>query len=460
MEFGVLFSRWCSVPSPDLASAAKIRRLDDTEGPSAGKPGNFTTADQEFNLGVQVVQILLEKAAAEAVAAGKIRVDLTQPEWRALAESAPRDPHRPVPVCSASALRHVWHDMYDSAGGLAGVFERLLRDRLPVEGNNRRGERLAIAPWGSASVQRGADLLSEIQLGVSFGVDGGVRLDFVDTLNCSPVLKNMVLGIGSPIARLILVHGEEALGEIYAKLGSKEISPNEYVGQFRKSTESGRGGRLLFRLCVDLLGLNPAHVSLSTTSGGHRADYAQTVVLFHALLPQHQGKLFFQQQMGLWVVSKRTPQDTQEVMNFGRLSVSRRDTNRTVSDNAAEHTRNTGLVLMANYLRFILLCWDNFRDSWRTRQYGPARTPGLTGVAHTDVITFAAKVAEIENHYPAGTDVGGLPPVAQPPEGYVTFVDGSVASLYLDGMMVSVFGPGGLNYVAVSDCPRASWLAG
>jgi hypothetical protein len=312
VEFVILFSRWCSVPSPDLASAAKIRRLDDTEGHSAGKPGNFTTADQEFNLGVQVVQILLEKAAAEAVAAGKIRVDLTQPEWRALAESAPRDPHRPVPVCSAGAMRHVWHDMYDSAGGLAGVFERLLRDRLPVEGNNRRGERLAIAPWGSAAVQREQGLLDEIQIGVAFRLDGGVRLDFVDNLQCGPVLKNMVLGTGSPIAELIRVHGEQALAEIYGQLGSREISPNEYVAQFRKSTQNG-GGQVLFRLCVDLLGLDPAQVTLSTTRGAHRGDYAQAVILFHELLPQTLSKNFFQREMGLWVISKRTPQDAQEV---------------------------------------------------------------------------------------------------------------------------------------------------
>ncbi len=76
-----------------------------------------------------------------------------------------------------------------------------------------------------------------MQLDVSFGVDGEVRLDFVDALNCGPVLKNMVLGVGSPIALLIRVHVEEALGEMYAKLGCKEMSPNEYVAQFRKSTE-------------------------------------------------------------------------------------------------------------------------------------------------------------------------------------------------------------------------------
>ncbi len=147
-------------------------------------------------------------------------------------------------------------------------------------------------------MQRGADFPSEIQLGVSVGVNVGVRFDFVDTLNCGPVLKNMVLGIGSPIAHLIRVHGEKGLDEIYGNLGGKEISPSECVAQFRKSTESGRGGRVLFRLCVDLLLLNPAHVSVSTTSGGHRDDCAQTVVLLQAWLPQNQGKLFFSSQ---WV---------------------------------------------------------------------------------------------------------------------------------------------------------------
>ena len=312
MEFVVLFSRRCSVPSPDLASAAKIRRLGDTEGPSVGKPGNFTTADQEFNLGVHVLQILLEKVAAEAVVAGKIRVDLTKAEWRALAESAPRDPHRPVPACSGDTMQRVWRDMYEHAGGADGVLELLLRDRMTVEGEDKRGQRLAIAPWGSAAVQRGQGPLDEIQIGVAFRLDGGVRLDFVDNLQCGPVLKNMILGTGSPIAELIRVHGEQALAEIYGQLGSREISPNEYVAQFRKSTQNG-GGQVLFRLCVDLLGLDPAQVTLSTTRGAHRGDYAQAVILFHELLPQTLSKNFFQREMGLWVIIKRTPQDAQEV---------------------------------------------------------------------------------------------------------------------------------------------------
>ena len=238
MEFALLFSRRCSVPSPDLASAAKMPRLGDTEDHSVGKPGNFTTADQEFNLGVQVVQILLEKVAAEAVVAGKIRVDLTKAEWRALAESAPRDPHRPVPACSGVTMQRLWHEMCNNKGGIGGVFEHLLRDRVRVEGNNRRGERLAIAPWASAAVQRGPVLLDEIQIDVAFGLDGGVRLDFIDKLQCGPVIKNMILGTDSPIAELIRHHGEEALNEIYGHLGSRDISPNEYVAQFRNSTRN------------------------------------------------------------------------------------------------------------------------------------------------------------------------------------------------------------------------------
>ena len=73
----------------------------------------------------------------------------------------------------------------------------------------------------------------------------------------SPLIRRMSLGARSPIASLIQMHAKSAQREIYAGASDK-MTTNEYVSNFRRAVEVGRGGRTLFVLCAELLGHNLA----------------------------------------------------------------------------------------------------------------------------------------------------------------------------------------------------------
>ncbi len=100
---------------------------------------------------MDVAGTILKNAELTALGAGKTRLDLTLPEWRELVALGQEDEHRPLPNLSADAT-------IDNADGIAGVLERLARDRLVVPGRDSSGQRLAIAPWGSDQPPRPIDV--------------------------------------------------------------------------------------------------------------------------------------------------------------------------------------------------------------------------------------------------------------------------------------------------------------
>jgi hypothetical protein len=209
---------------------------------------------------------------------------------------------------------------------------------------------------------------------------------------------------------------------------------------------------MLWHLSCELLGLHVKDVTVETVNGPNRGHYAQAVLLFHRLLPGRRKHNLFQEYIGLHVVANRTPQDTSELMNMSHTVVSRGETNKKIATCGDQHLRNVAITLLANAFRFILWCWDNFRRSWRQSQWGAVCIAGPTGIAHTDLIDFAVKVAEIEHHYPAGIDPTGRPPVAEPPQNFgSTYVDPSVDSAYRDTLFESLLGPRGLNYNEASE---------
>ena len=62
--------------------------------------GAYTTADQEFYLGMHFIHTILRKAETAAIEDGKTRLDLTLPEWRELVALGQEDKHRPLPNLS------------------------------------------------------------------------------------------------------------------------------------------------------------------------------------------------------------------------------------------------------------------------------------------------------------------------------------------------------------------------
>ena len=188
----------------------------------AHRAGAYTTADQEFNLAVHALCKILQKAEAAALEAGKTRLDLTPEEWREVISAGQEEAQRPLPNISADATRLVWNKMIDNAGGVAGVLERLARDRVVVPGSDARGQRLAIAPWGSAQPPRPIDVK------LRFSDRALVHILLAEDDEHKPVVRSLSLGIASPIAELVRLHGAQALDGIY-DTDPRLMTPQHYT---------------------------------------------------------------------------------------------------------------------------------------------------------------------------------------------------------------------------------------
>ena len=144
--------------------------------------------------------------------------------------------------------------------------------------DQRRGHRLCVRPLEEVGAGvREPVLRRELSLQVGLHDDGGVKI-ICGGDHGSPLIRRMSLGATSPIASLIQMHAVAAQREIYAGASAK-MTTNEYVSNFRRAVEVGRGGHTLFVLCAELLGHSLDSLSLSTTRGAHRGDYAQAVLL-------------------------------------------------------------------------------------------------------------------------------------------------------------------------------------
>ena len=221
----------------------------------------------------------------------KERLTLSVPEWWELVETV--DDFRPLPQgLTESAVRHTWEGIIDRCRGINGVLELVLRDRqVHPSKDDRRGHRLCVRPLEEVGAGvREPVLLRELSLQVGLHDDGGVKLICGGDYG-SPLIQRMSLGATSPIASLIQMHAASAQQEIYAGASDK-MTTNEYVSNFRRAVEVGRGGHTLFVLCAELLGHSVDSLSLSTTRGAHRGDYAQAVLLFHELLPRTPKRMF------------------------------------------------------------------------------------------------------------------------------------------------------------------------
>ena len=71
----------------------------------AHRVGAYTTADQEYNLGMHVIHEILRNAEAAALRDGKMRLDLTPPEWGQVIAAGRGDDHRPLPNLSEHGTR-------------------------------------------------------------------------------------------------------------------------------------------------------------------------------------------------------------------------------------------------------------------------------------------------------------------------------------------------------------------
>jgi hypothetical protein len=274
----------CRPLLPEPAPAPKARKIEVEEHTGPGRVGAYTTADQEFNLGMHVIHEILRNAEAAALGDGRMRLDLTPPEWRQVIAAGQGDEHRPLPDLSERGTRQVWSRMLDNAGGIAGVFERLARDRLVMPGRDSSGQRLAIAPWGSDQPPRPIDVK------LRFSNRALVHILMAEDDEHKPVVRSLSLGIESPIAELVRLHAAQALDGIY-DMDPRLMTPQHYTAQFRKAIEVGGAGYMLWHLSCELLGLHVKDVTVETVNGPNRGHYAQAVLLFHRLLhcPRLQG---------------------------------------------------------------------------------------------------------------------------------------------------------------------------
>jgi hypothetical protein len=289
-EIGILCACLCRSPSSPGARPSKTQKIEAEDTAGATKPSHFTTAGDEFNLCVRVLQKIVANDEAKSKELGYQRLTLSVPEWNELA-AAVNDP-RPLPDgLTGSTARHAWGEIITRCGGINGVLELVLRDReVRPSQDQRRGHRLCVRPLEQVGAGvREPMLLREMNLEVGLHDDGGLKI-ICGGDPASPLIQRVSLGAKSPIASLIQMHAASAQREIYAGASDK-MSTNEYVANFRRAVEDGRGGHMLFVLCAELLGHSVDSLSLSTTKGAHRGDYAQVVLLFHELLPRTPNKM-------------------------------------------------------------------------------------------------------------------------------------------------------------------------
>ena len=150
-EFDVLGACLCRSPSSPGARPSKALKVEAQDTAGAGKPGQFATADDEFNLCVRVLHKFLANDEAKSKEAGYRRLHLSAPEWRELVQTV--DDTRPLPGgLTESAARHAWEEIITRCGGINGVLELVLRDRVvrPSE-DHRRGHLLCIRPLEEAA---------------------------------------------------------------------------------------------------------------------------------------------------------------------------------------------------------------------------------------------------------------------------------------------------------------------
>ena len=229
----------------------------------AHRVGAYITAEQEFNLGMHVIHKILRNAEIAELDNEKSRLGLSAEEWRDVIASGQDDEHRPLPNLSVKATKHVWNGLIDNAGGIAGVFERLARDRLVVPGRDSSGQRLAIGPRGSDQPPRPIDVK------LRFSNRALVHILIAEDDEHKPVVRSLSLGIESPIAELVRLHAAQALDGIY-DMDPRLMTPQHYNAQFRKAIEVGGAGYMLWHLSCELLGLHVKDVTVETVNGPNR----------------------------------------------------------------------------------------------------------------------------------------------------------------------------------------------
>ena len=188
-EFVVLGACLCRSPFSPCARPSKALKVKAQDTAGAGKPGQFATADDEYNLCVRVLHKFLANDEAASKAAGCRRLNLSAPEWRELVQTV--DDTRPLPGgLTEGAARLAWDEIITRCGGINGVLELVLRDRVvrPSE-DHRRGHLLCIRPLEEAAAGVGEVVYPhEINLQVALHDDGGLKIilgsiNSADTLN-------------------------------------------------------------------------------------------------------------------------------------------------------------------------------------------------------------------------------------------------------------------------------------
>jgi hypothetical protein len=107
-EFAVLFSCLCRSLLPEPAPAAKSRTVEAEKHTGAARHGAYTTADHEFNPGMETVHRIVKNAESAALGSWESAV---RPDPAGMEISFLRVPGR--------IARRVWGRMIDNAGGIA-----------------------------------------------------------------------------------------------------------------------------------------------------------------------------------------------------------------------------------------------------------------------------------------------------------------------------------------------------
>ena len=105
LEFVMVVVCLCRPLLPEPAPASKARKVEAEQNAVTHRVGACTTADQEYNLGMYFIHEILRNAEAAALRDGKMRLDLTPPEWGQVIAAGRGDDHRPLPNLSEHGTR-------------------------------------------------------------------------------------------------------------------------------------------------------------------------------------------------------------------------------------------------------------------------------------------------------------------------------------------------------------------
>ena len=212
----------CRPPPETDPRPSKERRTDQDDGAAVGRPGSIATPRDEFILVVRTVQKILSEAEKLAKDERLLRLTLTHRQWVELvgpvahvSEVEIRETRCLPGGLTSSGARQTWEALYDRCGGIAEVLELVLRDRQECpSGEDRRGCRLAVEPLAEGSAGERA-LQRHLQLHVAL-YDQDKELQVLYGLDPAghPIIRNVSVGVKSPLASLIRMHAEEALTSI------------------------------------------------------------------------------------------------------------------------------------------------------------------------------------------------------------------------------------------------------